>query len=129
MGPAKFIAARGERQEGLAAGFHLSFQPGGAVAIAASPRLGAVQVAATAAIVRVFDLNKIKMFFPVGTLFLKRLRTKAGLNPTYGSVVHKPRLLHVAYILVAGDRTFAQRAVFNCFAKRLLVFFFEPCFN
>src|SRR5438874_102218 len=89
------------------------FKPGRAVAIVAGPALGAVQILAAAACVRVLNFQKFEMFFPIGTLFLKRRGTVTDLNPLQGPVVELAGFRHISEIFISGDRSSAERAVFN----------------
>src|SRR6185295_3371512 len=94
-------ALRGEA--GLAAG--------GAVAVTAGPRLGAVQIAAPAARMRVLDLLENEMLFPVLAFLGQRGRAVTHFNPLHAPVVQLTRLPHVARVFVAGDRALAERAL------------------
>lgn len=69
----------------------------------------------------VLDLQEIKVFFPVGTLFFKWGRAKAHFNPDADAVLSNPRLLHVLQLLVPRDRTLAQTARFNRFKQAFLL--------
>jgi hypothetical protein len=53
---------------------------------------------------RVLNFQKIEILFPVRTLFLKRRRTIADLNPLYGSVIEFTGLRHISEVFISGDR-------------------------
>src|SRR5205809_3372240 len=59
----------------------LFFKPRRAVTIAAGPGLGAVLVAAFAAVMRVLHFNEVKILFPVRRLFLERRGAVEDLDP------------------------------------------------
>src|SRR5713101_634482 len=83
----------------------LFFELAGAVASAAGPGFGAVQVAATAAGVGILDSDQVKKLFPVGPFFLERHVAEADLDPADLALGAQAGLLHVAEILVAGHGT------------------------
>ena len=95
------------------------FEARGAVAVAARPRLVPVQVAAAAARVRVLDFLEVKELFPVLALFGQRRRAVADLDPLHAAVVELARGVHVAEVLVAGDRSASERAVVDRTCERL----------
>ena len=66
-----------------------------AIAIAASPGLGSVCITAFLASTRIFDPEKIKVFFPIRTLFLQWRRAEADFHPGAGAVLGDPGLRHV----------------------------------
>ena len=90
-------------EKGLARILQLLFQPRGAVAIAAGPGLGAIHVAAFAAVVSVLHLHEVEILLPVRTLFLERRGALADFDPSHRLVGTNPRLVHVAQIFVPGD--------------------------
>jgi hypothetical protein len=79
------------------------FEPFRTIAIGARPGLGPVFVTTIAPRMRVFHRQEIKIFFPIGTLFLKRGVTKASFYPMGLALGIHARHLHVVQILVAGD--------------------------
>src|SRR4051812_12944702 len=87
------------------------FEAGRAVAVAAGPRLGAVQIAAAAARVGVLHLLQIEVLLPVLTFFRQRGIAVADFHPLHASILVRARLAHVAEVFVAGDRTPAQRVL------------------
>jgi hypothetical protein len=101
------------RAEGTALGCKASFKARGAVAIVAGPALSAVQIAAAAARMSVLHFQKIEGHFPVRTLFLKRGRAVANLNPLHAAILELARFGHVSKIFVSGDRATAERSFFN----------------
>ncbi len=66
---------------------------------------------------RVLHLDQLEVLLPIGPLFLQGSRTIANLNPAGGAVLAKPGFLHVAQVLAAGYRTFAQCSAFNRLKK------------
>jgi hypothetical protein len=112
-------SAAEESEEGFAGGFEFTFEASGAVAIAASPRFGAVVVAALAPVVRVLHLHQIEIFFPVGSLLLQRRRTVADFYPARGLIGTGAGFAHVAEVLFAGDGPAAERAIFDGREERL----------
>ena len=75
----------------------------GAIAVVAGPELGAVLVAAFTAIVGVLYAGEVEIFFPVGTLFLKRRRAIADFDPARRLIVTESRVVHVAEIFTLGN--------------------------
>ena len=59
-------------KEGFAGGVQLLLQAAGAVAVAASPALRAVLVAAATAVMGVLNARQIEILLPVWAFFLKR---------------------------------------------------------
>ena len=106
------------REKRAAAAGEPGFEAGGAVAVAARPRLGAVFVAASASRVRVLDLFEIEILVPVFALFLQRRRAEAHLDPLHTAVVVLARVGHVAQVLAAGDRSATERAIVDRLAQR-----------
>lgn len=74
-----------------------------AIAIAARPWFGAVLVPAIPARMRVFDADKLKIFFPIRALFRQRRVAKTGLDPGCDAVVIQTRFVHIMNVLVTGD--------------------------
>jgi hypothetical protein len=79
------------------------FEPFRTITITASPALSPVLVTAIAARMRIFHRQKIKIFFPIGALFLKRGVTKASFYPMRLALRIHARHLHVVQVLVARD--------------------------
>src|SRR5438477_12990785 len=79
------------------------FEPFRTITITASPALSPVLVTAIAARMRVFHRQEIKIFFPIGALFLKRGVTKASFYPMRLALRIHARHLHVVQVLVARD--------------------------
>ena len=79
------------------------FEPFRTIAIGARPELGPVFVTTIAPRMRVFHGQEIKIFFPIGTLFLKRRVTKASFYPIRLALGIHARHLHVVQVLVARD--------------------------
>jgi hypothetical protein len=77
-------------------------EAGGAVTLAAGPRLRPVQIAAAAARVRVLDLFEGEVRLPVLPLLGQRRGAVADLDPLHAAIVQLTRGVHVAKILVAG---------------------------
>jgi len=94
-------------EEGLACALQSLFEAGGAVAIAASPGLGAVFVAAFAAVVGILHLHKFKILFPIRTLFLERCGAVTDFDPAHRFIGTNPRIVHIAEVLALSDRAFA----------------------
>jgi hypothetical protein len=84
------------------------FETRGAVAVDACPRLGAVQIAAAAARVRILHFLEGKIFLPVLALFSEWCRTKANLDPFDSAIVHQPRSCHIAEVLVTCNGSAPQ---------------------
>src|SRR5439155_17218450 len=99
--------------EGLAFGSEACFEPRGAVAVDAGPRLGAVQITAPRARVRVLYSHEIEILLPMRPFLLQRRRAEAHLDPLHAAVLELTRLIHVSQILIARDRSFAERAVID----------------
>ena len=79
------------------------FEPFRTIAIGARPELGPVFVTTIAPRMRVFHRQESKIFFPIGTLFLKRGVTKASFYPMRLALGIHARHLHVVPVLVARD--------------------------
>ena len=75
---------------------------------------------------RVLHLDEIEIFLPVRPLFLERRRAVAHLDPLDRAVAQAARAFHVAQIFAAGNRTGAERAVFDGIGERLLASCFHP---
>src|SRR4051812_32919345 len=80
-----------------------------AVAVAAAPRLGAVEIAAAAARVRILNLVEREVRLPVVALFGERRGAVAHLDPLHAAIVELTGGVHVAEVLVAGHRAAAER--------------------
>src|SRR5437870_6675066 len=85
-----------------------------AIAVATRPRFCPVLVSAITAGVRILHAEQLEILFPIRTFLGERRIAKARLNPCREAVRIHPRLLHVMEVLVASDRTFPERLVFNC---------------
>jgi hypothetical protein len=94
------------------------FEPVGAVAIVTGPILRAVQVTTAAAGVRVLDLQQFEIFFPVGAFFRQRGVAITDFNPLNVSIIELPGILHIPEILVAGNRSAAERTFLNRSVER-----------
>jgi hypothetical protein len=79
------------------------FEPFRTIAIGTRPGLGPVFMTTIAPRMRVFHRQEIKIFFPIGTLFLKRGITKASFYPMRLALGIHARHLHVVQVLVARD--------------------------
>src|SRR5690348_7719331 len=90
----------------------------GAVAVGAGPWLFAVEVAAAAPRVCVLHLDEIEVLLPIRTFFRERRRAVAHLHPLNAVIVVLARGVHVAEILVARDRSVAERAAVNRAVER-----------
>ncbi len=100
-----------------------------AVAVGASPRFGAVLVAAVFAIVGIFDAEQVKVFLPIRSFLLEWGGAKTGFDPVSGSVIREPRILHVVNILITGDGASAERAVVDRAEQVLLFAGFQACLH
>src|SRR5437868_5768700 len=78
-------------------------EPCRTIAIAAGPGLAPVFVTTIAPRMRVFHRQEIKIFFPIGTLFLKGRITKTSFYPTRLALGIHARHLHVVQVLVSSD--------------------------
>ena len=110
-GEASLFWFRHRGEEGAALACQPLFKSRGAIAVVAGPALSAVEVAAAAPRVRVLDFQEVEIYFPVGTLFLKRRGTVADLNPLSASILELPGFSHISKIFASGDRPPAQRSV------------------
>src|SRR5262245_7058381 len=90
-----------------------------AVAAAARPRLGPAPVAAATARVRVLHFVQREVLLPVRLLLGERRRAVADLDPLDAAVVEPTCLGHVAQVLVAGDRSAAERPLLYRAIERL----------
>jgi len=84
-----------------------------------------VPVAATAASVRILNLDQIEIFFPIRTFLIERRIAVTDFDPLHASIVKLPSLIHVSLVLVAGNRSTSERAIFDCALKRLFLAFFD----
>ena len=66
---------------------------------------------------RILHLDQLELLLPVGPFFLQWSRTGADLNPAGRAVLAKPGVLHVAQMLAAGYRTFAQGSLLDRLEK------------
>jgi len=93
--------------------FEFSLETFGAVALAASPGFGAVEVAAAVTVVRVLHVSQLEVLLPIGSLFEQRTGTVTNLNPAGRAVIAKPGFLHVAQVFAFRNRTFTKRLILN----------------
>jgi hypothetical protein len=105
------------------------FQPACAIAIAAGPRFGSVQVPAIISAMRIFDAEQLEIFFPVGTFLGEGRRAKTGFYPMGDTVFGHARLFDIIDILVSGNRALPQGAVLNRFEQRLFAAPFDSSFD
>src|SRR5262249_36612059 len=117
-GKARSGAALQRRQERAAASCEPRFPTGRAVAVSTPPGLGSILIAATAARMRILDLLEIEVLGPVFTLFRQRCCTVADFHPLDATVCVLAGIGHVAKVLVAGNRSLAQRFVVDRSTKR-----------
>src|SRR5512138_753953 len=82
-----------------------------AVAFAARPWVGAVEIAASAARVCVLHSFEREEPLPILALLGQRSGAVADLDPLNAAIAHLSSLGHVAKVLVARDRTCAKRPV------------------
>ena len=80
-------------------------------------------------VVRVFDLQQLKILFPIRTFFLERRGAIARLHPVRDAIFTDPRLFHVIDIFVTGNGAPTQRAVPNGLPQSLFPTGFYPCFD
>src|SRR5260370_41407822 len=92
-----------EFQEWLARILQLLFQPRGAVAISAGPRLRAVLVAAFTTVVSVLDLDQVEILLPIRTLLLQRPRAIPDFDPAHRLVCPNPHLVQHAQVFALAD--------------------------
>ena len=104
-------------QKGSACYFQFLLEFGGAVAVIAGPRLGAVLIAALAAVVGVLHAGEIEIFFPVGPFLLKRSRAIADFDPARALIVTEARFAHVAEVFSLGERALAEGFIFDGFEQ------------
>ena len=76
-------------------------------------------MAAPASRVRVLHAEEIEVGLPIRPLLGERRGTEAGLHPLDPTVRERAGLFHVVEILVAGDRTRPERAIFDSSIERL----------
>jgi len=97
-----------------------SSSPPGAIAIAAGPRLGAVQVPAIPAGVRVLDADQLEITFPIRAFLFQRRGTETGFDPMGSAIRGGTSLFHVVLILVTRKPTRGpQRAIVDGLQKGL----------
>src|SRR6185295_10507091 len=113
------------RTEPTTLGFEARLEARGAVAVAARPGLEARLVAAPAAGVCVLDFFEGKEGFPVLALFGQRRGAVADLDPLHAAVVELTRGVHVAEVLVAGDRSAPERPVLDRARERFALAGFD----
>jgi hypothetical protein len=53
--------------------------------------------------VGILNFDKLKIFFPVGTLFGQRRITEADLDPANGPIFDPSCLDHIAQIFISGN--------------------------
>src|SRR5258708_12196889 len=86
-----------EFQEWLARILQLLFEPRGAVAISAGPRLRAVLVAAFTTAVSVLDLDQVEILLPLRTPLLPPRGALADFRPPTPLPSPNPHLLHLPH--------------------------------
>ncbi len=96
------------REEGKTFFFQLLLQALCAIAIAASPGLAPVFIAALAAVMRVLHFGEIKIFFPVRLLFLKWCWAVADFDPAHGLVGAEAGISHIAKVFASRDGSSAE---------------------
>lgn len=106
------------RTEWPALGGEVGFESFGTVARAAGPRLGSVEIAATAAGVSVLHCHEVEVFFPVRALLGERRWTVAHFDPLDAFVVEPPRRIHVAQVFATGNRSPPKSASIDCARER-----------
>src|SRR5262245_34126279 len=111
--------------ERLALGCQTRFEARRTIAVAAGPRFGAVQIAASAPCVRVLHFDEVEVLFPVLALFLERRRAIAHLDPLHASILELARNLHIAEVLVAGDRAEPERFALDRVRQRVALAVFQ----
>lgn len=116
-------------EEGLAVFAKTLLEFPGAIAVGAGPRLGAVEVAAVSAAVRVFDADELEVFLPVRPFLGERRGAKAGLDPVGGAVVGESGLFHVVNIFIAGNGAATERAVADGAQQRGVLAGFDAGFD
>jgi hypothetical protein len=84
------------------------FELTGAIAVAAGPKLRAVQVSAIFTRMRVLDTQQCEVFFPKITFFRQWRCTETNFDPSYRTITTKPSVFHVFEIFVAGDGAVSQ---------------------
>jgi hypothetical protein len=113
------------REERPAFAREARFEARGAVAVAASPRLGAAQIAAAAPCVGVLNFHQIEEGQPVLAFLGEWRRAIAHLDPLNASVLELSRGFHIAEIFVAGNRARSERAVGDGRGERFCLTRFE----
>src|SRR5688500_7798697 len=101
------------RQKRFALALQILFQLLRAIAIAASPRLRAVFVAAISSRVSVLDCHQLEILFPIWTLLLEGRVAETGFDPCSDSSGIHPGLFHIVLILVSGDRAAAEHLIID----------------
>ena len=101
--------------EGFASGIQFLLQTAGAIAIAASPRFGAILVAAAATVMCVLHTGEIEILLPVWTFFLKRRGTIADFDPSCGFVWAEAGIFHIPEVFAFGNRAFTQGLIVDGF--------------
>ena len=91
-------------EKGSSPGGETRFQPRRAIAVAARPGLLSAQVTATAARVRILNFLEVEVLLPVLALLEQRRRAEAHLDPLHPPIVERARAVHVAQVLVTGNR-------------------------
>ena len=117
------------RFERASSGREARFEACRAITVSARPRLRAIRIATPAARVRVLHFQQIKILFPVGTLLGKRRRTVAHLDPLHAAVIELARVGHVPEILIAGNRSFAERSLVYGARQRICLSGFDASRN
>jgi hypothetical protein len=102
---------------------------GGAIAVIARPRFGAIQIAAPASRVRVLNFQKLEVLLPVWALFRQRRPAVTNLNPLYAPILELASLAHISKVFVAGDRSSPQRPILDRTFKRLRLSGLHFCGN
>src|SRR5438128_12521251 len=85
------------------------FETGGAIAVVARPRFGAIQIATAASRVRVLDLQQREVFFPIRAFFRERSPAVANLNQLHPALLELASLSHISEVFVAGYLPSPQR--------------------
>src|SRR2546428_12477701 len=99
-------------------GGEVRFEPSRTVAVAARPRVRPIQIAAAAARVCVLHSLELEVLFPVRPLFGERRRTEADLDPSNAAICILASGGHVAQVLVAGNRSAAERLASDRIGQR-----------
>src|SRR5436190_18406991 len=83
--------------------FQFRLEPSRAIAITTSPRFRAVFVSALAPSVSIFHLEQVKVFFPVGLLFVEGWIAKASLDPSGDPSLIDSGFFHIHLVLVSRN--------------------------